>query len=60
MFWALFGCGVALVLNWDEIKQNYGIRLPNLWVAHGMQEITKDKGTVTILHVNLLAKLVFY
>lgn len=45
-FWALVGLGLIVFLDWGELKEKYGIRFPNLWVSHALEDITKDKGTV--------------
>jgi len=45
-FWALVGMSLLVFLDWGEIREKYGIRFPNLWVSHGLEAVTKDKGTV--------------
>ena len=47
-FWTLVGLGLLVFLDWGELKEKYGIRFPNLWVSHGLEHITKDKGSVDI------------
>ena len=47
-FWALVGMSLLVFLDWGEIREKYGIRFPNLWVSHGLEAVTKDKGTVDI------------
>lgn len=48
LFWVLVGGGLLLFFDWAELKEKYGIRFPNLWVSDGLEEITKDRGTVDI------------
>jgi len=42
LFWALCVCGTIMFINWSKLKEQYGIRFPNIMIADVLVEATKE------------------
>jgi len=47
IYWALFGIGVMVFIDWKRVRELTGIRIPNIWVQDMMEEMNKYNDTQT-------------